>query len=107
MASVLLTNGSTVLKLKLDTAKKTLPLRVSNRSLEPKLFIVCKSMIKFSLLRFDNSVQFLNNSPIKIVLKFVLWISILTATRTCSFCLSWRILILPIRFRDLIFVCPN
>ena len=36
-----------------------------------KLFITCKRMINFSSLRLDNSIQFLDTSPIRIGLKFV------------------------------------
>ena len=39
--------------------------------LSSKLFISCKSMINFSSLRLDNSIHFLNISPIRICLKFV------------------------------------
>ena len=36
-----------------------------------KLFMSCKSMINFSSLRLDNSIQFLDTSPIRIGLTFV------------------------------------
>ena len=57
-----------------------------------KLFITCKSMINFSSLRFDNSffswILLLSESA----WNSCFWISALKFARICSFCLSWRIL---------------